>query len=393
MLVLACCGSRRAEPPPPSAPAQGPDLELFAGPHTTCLREDAALECWGENHTAQLGDVGEACEDSRCLDRARFMPELGAVRSLAIGDFHACVLSPEGDVACLGADHYGQLAGLARSVCGVGGYVVPQAFLDVATGRVVYRGTQEVARVTLACATSPVPIEAMRGASLVYAGGASTCVRRGERWLCAGANLEALGVETMPDRCGSYDDPCARRVLPVLAGRHVDELDIGTSGACWRAGSSAQCAGGRLEVIGRSDDVAQITVGHQHACMLHRGGAVECGGWNAEGSIGNGQTTEPAAPSVPPVRVLERARSVVAGSGHTCAIRTDDSLYCWGTNPVIGTNPARGRLHRRGTARDRRRAPAHHAHACRGTAAGSASGARRAPHVCARERRHGLLLG
>ena len=347
-LALPCggcggCGggsSDRAQPPASTAAAPAPTLSstpstderaLIAGPHTTCLRDGSAVECWGQNLTAQLGEVGEPCEDSRCIRSPRFMPELGEVRDLVFGGFHSCVLDPMGGVACLGGDHDGQIGGVARAVCTVGGYAVPQAFLDPATGEITYEGTQEVAAAALPCASTPTRVEALAGSSAIFAGGATTCARRGAALLCAGGSaLRALGAEATPDRC--RNGACARRFVPVLAGQDVEDIQFGTYGACWRTASGeARCAGGQLESL-RAEGVSAIAVGHEHACFLERGGGIECGGWNAEGSVGNGEITEPTAPAVPLVRVLEVARAVVAGSGHTCAIMRDDTLQCWGAN-------------------------------------------------------------
>ncbi len=54
-----------------------------------------------------------------------------------------------------------------------------------------------------------------------------------------------------------------------------------------------------------------------------------CWGWNPSGQVGNnttggGQTT--------PYLVLSDARQVAAGGRHSCAIRSDDSVWCWGGN-------------------------------------------------------------
>ena len=66
-------------------------------------------------------------------------------------------------------------------------------------------------------------------------------------------------------------------------------------------------------------------------------GTARCWGSNVRGELGNGTNTG----SVVPVTVLDPAdtsqalggiASISAGTGHTCALMTDGTARCWGTN-------------------------------------------------------------
>lgn len=74
-----------------------------------------------------------------------------------------------------------------------------------------------------------------------------------------------------------------------------------------------------------------ISAGGGHTCGIRNTGELVCWGRNDEGQIGDGTTTQKTEPE-PVGRDLDWA-SVSAGSGlHTCAIKTNGTLWCWGDN-------------------------------------------------------------
>jgi alpha-tubulin suppressor-like RCC1 family protein len=79
---------------------------------------------------------------------------------------------------------------------------------------------------------------------------------------------------------------------------------------------------------------------------MRQGGALLCWGFNATGQVGNGEAPgqgDPEDISEPlPVAVPGTWASVSAGGGHTCAVATDGTLWCWGSNAggAVGDPPA-----------------------------------------------------
>ncbi len=63
--------------------------------------------------------------------------------------------------------------------------------------------------------------------------------------------------------------------------------------------------------------------------MTDAGGA-KCWGFNANGSLGNGTTTESHVPVN--VTSLSGAAAIVAGTGHSCALTNAGGIKCWGKN-------------------------------------------------------------
>ena len=88
---------------------------------------------------------------------------------------------------------------------------------------------------------------------------------------------------------------------------------------------------------GQLTGVAQVTAGGSHACARMATGGVRCWGGNNVFQLGNGTTT----PSDRPVIVLNQAgngplsgvRQVTAGASHTCALLTTGRVVCWGSGP------------------------------------------------------------
>jgi alpha-tubulin suppressor-like RCC1 family protein len=73
------------------------------------------------------------------------------------------------------------------------------------------------------------------------------------------------------------------------------------------------------------------------SCALDSSGQAFCWGKNSSGQLGNGTTTDAAAPT--PVATDLRFRAIAAGFGHTCAVALDGGAYCWGNNQLgqLGT--------------------------------------------------------
>ena len=85
----------------------------------------------------------------------------------------------------------------------------------------------------------------------------------------------------------------------------------------------------------RADNtVSQVSAGSGHACAIRSDGTLWCWGDNDRGQLGDGTHISGSTPR--PVTYFNEGFVSVAqvscGSEHTCAVRTDGTLWCWGDN-------------------------------------------------------------
>jgi alpha-tubulin suppressor-like RCC1 family protein len=92
-------------------------------------------------------------------------------------------------------------------------------------------------------------------------------------------------------------------------------------------------AGGVATLVKQSTVVAgePVTAGDAHTCALQPSGAVLCWGDNSAGQLGNG-TIGASSPAAVAVKGLTDAIALSAGARHTCALKGNGSVACWGSN-------------------------------------------------------------
>jgi alpha-tubulin suppressor-like RCC1 family protein len=137
---------------------------------------------------------------------------------------------------------------------------------------------------------------------------------------------------------------------------YYGNLGNGTSGV--RPGLDCHDEGGcgtpyAVQVVsaqgGVFTNVLKVIAGRMHTCALRGGGTVWCWGYNVEGGLGDGTTTNRSTP----VRVTQgnartlftNAADVAAGGGTSCASKTDGTTWCWGRNDYgqVGDGTTRDR--------------------------------------------------
>lgn len=140
------------------------------------------------------------------------------------------------------------------------------------------------------------------------------------------------------------------QLTPIRIGTRADWVQVGTGEGfscgrttacellCWGENSNGQL--GQGDVVDRLDATvvpggpwATFTAGQAHVCAIDEAGTLRCWGHNFEGQIGladpfgSGDVLAPTEVT-PGTRYLD----VSAGDGHTCAIREDGRMLCWGRN-------------------------------------------------------------
>jgi alpha-tubulin suppressor-like RCC1 family protein len=73
-----------------------------------------------------------------------------------------------------------------------------------------------------------------------------------------------------------------------------------------------------------------IATGDFHTCAMRSNGTVQCWGSNSLGQLGNGMTIDSPTPVA--VSGVNGATAVSAGALHTCAALSGGTIQCWGSN-------------------------------------------------------------
>jgi alpha-tubulin suppressor-like RCC1 family protein len=84
---------------------------------------------------------------------------------------------------------------------------------------------------------------------------------------------------------------------------------------------------------------AHIAAGDFHSCALRGDGTVRCWGRNKEGQLGDGTTENRATPTA--VAGVDHAVQIACGANATCALSGDGSVRCWGGGKAWGDGQMR----------------------------------------------------
>lgn len=320
------------------------------GSSGTCVAGTSPTECGaGGVECTTCGCPGDTCVDGRCVPSA-------PVVDVSTNANHICAALDDGSLRCIGSNDNGQL-GITPIAAGSGSptWIDPgfSGYRDVEVGgratyvrdasdEIAYVGSRPGATTTQSSTPAPVgaPYDSMQ------AGHLHVCALRGGTLSCAGEN----GSGELGD--GTADDRTA--LLPLAGTAPWIDVSLGLSytcairlvGAenqlfCWGINDEGQLGLGDLTPrdvptrVGTDVDWSAIAVGKSHTCGV-RGGRVYCWGENGfaqSGAIGPTRFTSPRGPIQTNAGAdLDDVVSLVAGRFHTCAVRSDGSMWCWGSN-------------------------------------------------------------
>jgi len=205
---------------------------------------------------------------------------------VAAGAAHTCVLTFDGSVWCWGANSFGEIGVPASGGSGGGGGAGGSAGATV---------------------NSPVQValpDNLAATQIAVAG--------------AGEGTSGCALEEVSLSCA------------VLSDQRV---------SCWGTGEydgNSANFDGSPTIVASLSNAKQVAVGGNHACVVKTNDELLCWGKNTAtdgepiGQLGLNPTDYPflAAPEL----VLSDVAQVSAGNGHTCAVKNDGSVVCWGCN-------------------------------------------------------------
>lgn len=344
-------------------------VSITAGNDFNCaVQNSGKTYCWGNSDYWQVGQHGTYCFNERsrgyCVPTPTLLIKSGEKAPLLLdqvdaGAFHTCAIERGTDrqVWCWGWADVGELGfpsssdrnapgrvpGMTdASLVGAGGF---SSCAQVPTG-VFCWGRLNISTNGFLPYDTNVPVQwtgftPFRDLSVGY-GHACAIQSADGLVVCWGQNDAGQGANTRPQR-ESWAVPVAT-LFPSDVIRVVTQN--GTT--CVEDAGTIRCAGGNFAgifgngTIGTSSATPQtvlaggplhgITVGAYHACGLDSSGAAFCWGLNDWGQLGLGTGSTQPVTTPMPVTGGHRYRAIAAGANHTCAIRTDNLLYCWGSN-------------------------------------------------------------
>jgi alpha-tubulin suppressor-like RCC1 family protein len=333
---------------------------VATGARHTCATDDQSqLWCWGAGSSGQIG-AGTA---------AHFLPTQlpGTWSSITAGASHTCGIRSDGINAgslwCWGDNLYGQLgsssalAPLSKPTqvgtgtnwvsvsaggshtCGLKSDQSLWCWGDGSSGQLGDPGNSTAS-------TTPLQVTGT-GWSQVSAGDSHTCgVLLDGTIQCWGSNdVGQLGV-LLPQGATQTNTPTTvsrpttgATYVSVSAGLgHTCAIDSKQGLSCWGDNSQGELGDGTQApaLAPRSIGAAlwsSVSAGAQHTCGVDAlTGMPSCWGANTAGLNGNGYGGSLSAYPAPVVSATASWAQLATGADHTCAIKSDGSLWCWGLN-------------------------------------------------------------
>jgi alpha-tubulin suppressor-like RCC1 family protein len=336
---------------------RAPVTAVAAGFAHACAIVDGSLRCWGDNASGQLG-VGD--RERRAVPTPVTLADRAAVVSL--GEAHSCAVLADGSLWCWGSNAELQLGVIgpdslapqrldARAWATVGAGARHTCAIAASGGRAHCWGDNWVGQTSSDVYEPQLPLEVMAGGSSlggfseVLAGAHHTCVRQASasRLWCWGSNGGGvLGRELpwdssvpnpIPEQV-AFPDPTGVRQA-AAGGWHMLAISGDNQIYAWGDPSNGRLGidpAGSTNVRMPTLSTVGITVdaGLRHTCVIREDTSLVCFGQNERGELGTGSE---ALFSSTPLELRDTGwESISLGTEFSCGIRRGGALYCWGNH-------------------------------------------------------------
>jgi alpha-tubulin suppressor-like RCC1 family protein len=271
--------------------------------HTCAIKTDGTLWCWGSDWDGRLGNGADGDQDSPDQESTAATDWA----SVSAGPGHTCAIKTDGTLWCWGGDWGGRLGNGAD-----GNQDSPDQESTAATDwATVSAGTDHTC--------------AIKTDGTVWCWGYDGHGRLGN-----GAD----GDQDSPDQ----ESTAATDWATVSAGReHTCAIKTDGTLWCWGSDGDGRLGNGADGAQNSPDqestaatDWATVSAGYSHTCAIKTNGTLWCWGRDADGALGNGGLTgNQQSPSQESTAASNWA-SVVTGDNYTCALKTNGTIWCWG---------------------------------------------------------------
>ena len=356
------------------------------GSHTCAIQSaDGSVLCWGSQESKRLGNGQSSGSSSLPVQ----VPSLSDVAQISVGGRHTCALTNSYRVYCWGQYKGGSNSFdptlisfsnsnfLALQISAGENHTCALRALSSTTWRAYCWGEGGDYQLGLSSRNDFAYPRSVRppvgestsdwssGLVQVSAGDKYTCVlRTDDRVFCWGkGDSGRLGLgyaaasTSRPERVPlstaltrSWGEVTDFRGRVSAGGDHSCAITEGKDVYCWGHESDGRLGNnlsGDNNILtptpvtgtsgsGKFSGVDQVAAGGKHSCAVKNGG-VFCWGDHTNGQVGNGSAA--GGNKVYPRRVkttgnsnLTQARRISAGAEHTCTLRRDGDVACWGNN-------------------------------------------------------------
>ena len=268
---------------------------IFMGREHGCAIEKlaASVLCWGHNQLGQLGDGSTSDRSAPVLVKG-----LGLVLDVAVGYSHTCAAIATGVVTCWGYNQHGQLGDGTKTnrtspvaVAGMTGVKAVAAGYGFTCGlktdgTVSCWGENSAGQLgdgTTTASLTPKTVSGLTSVVAIDAAGDAMCAVRsdGSVWCWGGNSYGKLGDGTTTSR----SKPVKAATVTGAVAVQIDQ-----ESACARTSSKGVVCWGKYGGLKGTSSVTDIAQGAWHMCAVKTDGSVQCWGSNADGQLGDGTT-------------------------------------------------------------------------------------------------------
>jgi alpha-tubulin suppressor-like RCC1 family protein len=350
--------------------------------HTCALKSARTLWCWGRNDRGQVGDGSSTrrLRPVKITSTSRSSSSPSNWASVSSDTWNNCAIKFDGTLWCWGDNTYGQLGDgtttTRRNPTKIASTTTKWASVEVGqrhacaikTDRTLWcwgynrDGNLGNGDFTGARRLKPTRITSETTWASVSAGANHTCATKTDStlWCWGNERNGALGngsdgfpspkIQFSPVKVTSGSPPQSNWSKVSAGYQYNCATKTDATLWCWGSNSHGNLGDGtntdRLKpkqiaagpvLFGTNRSWTSISVEYRHTCALKSNNSLSCWGFNGRGSVGDGTTTERRTPILIAWGPRRGGQynvwsQISAGSDHTCALKTDQGIACWGEN-------------------------------------------------------------